>query len=128
MLGVLSGVGRRLIGATFEAATLRTGSIRRAQRRLDKLAASSCRFLICLPYLKAGGAERVAANLTHALTHLYGPESVAILVTDFSGLLVRLIFPENVFNSYPPGVKITKIVSASRADYDERVWDLMSAV
>src|SRR5215813_4053425 len=108
---VMSGLGRRLIRAAYARATLRTGSIRRAQRRLDALAARGCRFLICIPYLKSGGAERVAANLTHALSHLYGPENVAVLVTDWSGLMVRLIFSENVFNNYPSGVQIVDVTA-----------------
>lgn len=124
---VMSGVARRLIGGIYAWTTLRTASIRCAQRRLDQLAAGGCRFLICIPYLKSGGAERVAANLTHALAHLYGPESVAVLVTDWSGLIVRLMFPENTPNSYPHGITFTKIVGLS-ATYDERVWDLMTAV
>ena len=126
--GITRGVARRLMRTTCDHVTLRTRSIRRAQQRLDILAAKGCRFLICIPYLKSGGAERVAANLAHALSELYGPDSVAILVTDWSGLAVRLIFPENVFTSYPPKVPITKIVAASRAGYEERVWDLMSAL
>jgi glycosyltransferase involved in cell wall biosynthesis len=95
---------------------------------LAEFAAERRRFVICIPYLKSGGGERVAANLAHALSHLYGPDSVAVLVTDWSGLIVRLIFPENVLTSYPPDVPILKIVPLSRAPYDERVWDLMTAL
>ena len=72
-----------------------------AQQRLDKLAACGCRFLIAIPYLKSGGAERVAANLAQAFVDLYGPKSVAVLVTDWSGLVVRVAFPENVALQLP---------------------------
>ena len=125
---VLAGVGQRAIGAVVSRATLRTRSIRQAQRRLGALAARRCRVLIALPYLKSGGAELVAANLTRALTHLYGPESVAIVVTDWSSVAVRIAFPENTFNNYPPEVRITNIVALSRAPYDDRVWELMGAI
>ena len=117
----------RLARAVYARGTFRTQAIRNAQHRLDTLAASGCRFLICIPYLKSGGAERVAANLAHALSHLYGPESVAVLVTDWSGLVVRIIFSENVFNNYPRGVQIVDATAMSHASYDERVWDLMTA-
>jgi hypothetical protein len=127
-MSIVSGVMRRIAGAAYARATFRTNSIRKAQRRLDTLAARGSRFLVCIPYLKSGGAERVASNLTHALAHLYGPESVAVLVTDWSGLIVRLIFPENSPNSYPSGVKFTDIVSLGRASYDERVWDVMTSL
>ena len=122
------GIVMRLAGAVYARATLRTHAVRKAQRRLDTLAARGCRFLICIPYLKSGGAERVAANLAHALAHLYGPESVAVLVTDWSGLMVRIVFPENVFNNYPSGVQIVNVTAMSHAPYDERVWDLMTAI
>ena len=73
---------------------------------------------------KSGGAERVAANLAQAFSLLYGPDSVAVLVTDWSGLA----FPENVFASYPRGVPIIKVVALSRASFHERTWDLMTAL
>jgi len=122
------GIVMRLASAVYTRGTLRTFAVRKAQRRLDALAARGCRFLICIPYLKSGGAERVAANLAHALSHLYGPESVAVLVTDWSGLFVRIIFSENVFNNYPSGVQIIDVTAMSHASYDERVWDLMTAI
>ena len=53
----------------------RKRAIGQAQQRLDKLAARGCRFLIAIPYLKSGGAERVAANLAQAFVDLYGPKS-----------------------------------------------------
>jgi hypothetical protein len=121
-------VARRVVGEACAYASLRTSSIRRAQGRLAKFATQRRRFIICIPYLKSGGGERVAANLAHALAHLYGPDSVAVLVTDWSGFVVRLIFPENVLTSYPPDVAVLKIVALSRAPYDERVWDLMMAL
>lgn len=121
------GIAMRLARAVYTRGTLRTSAIKKAQRRLDALAARGCRFLICIPYLKSGGAERVAANLAHALSHLYGPESVAVLVTDWSGLVVRLIFSENVFTNYPSGVRIVDVTAMSHASQDERVWDLMTA-
>jgi glycosyltransferase involved in cell wall biosynthesis len=121
-------VARRVVSETYAYASLRTSSIRCAQRRLAKFAMQRRRFVICIPYLKSGGGERVAANLAHALSHLYGPDSVAVLVTDWSGFVVRLIFPENVLTSYPPDVPILKIVSLGRAPYDERVWNLMTAL
>jgi hypothetical protein len=119
---------RRIAGAAYARATLRTRSIRTARHRLDMLAARGCRFLMAIPYLKSGGAERVAANLTHALAHLYGPESIAVLVTDWRGLIVRLIFPERTPNSYPLKVEFTNIVHLGHAPYDERVWDLKTAL
>ncbi|MBO0801402.1 MAG: hypothetical protein J2P31_21490, partial [Blastocatellia bacterium] len=70
----------------------------------------------------------MAANLAHALSHLYGPDSVAVLVTDWSGFVVRLIFPENVFNSYPRGVPILNIVALRQASSHERERDLMTAL
>jgi len=121
-------VMRRIAGAAYARATLRTRSIRTARHRLDMLAARGCRFLMAIPYLKSGGAERVAANLTHALAHLYGPESIAVLVTDWRGLIVRLIFPERTPNSYPLKVEFTNIVHLGHAPYDERVWDLKTAL
>src|ERR1700719_282565 len=121
-------VSRRLIKAIYRRVTRRGSAIRRAQQRLDRLAMQGCRFLICIPYLKSGGAERVAANLTRALTHLYGADSVAVLVTDWAGLFVRLLFPENTATSYPPGVRFTEIASISHAPYEQRVWELMTAL
>src|SRR5689334_17959939 len=122
------GIVTRLAGAVYRRGTLRARAVKTAQRRLDALAVRGCRFLICIPYLKSGGAERVAANLAHALSHLYGPESVAVLVTDWSGLVVRIIFSENVFNNYPIGVQIIDATAMSHASYEERVWDLMTAI
>jgi len=122
------GVARRLVRGVYAHASLQTRSIRRAQRGLATFATQRRRFIICIPYLKSGGGERVAANLAHALSHLYGPDSVAVLVTDWSGFVVRLIFPENVFTSYPRGVPIVDIVALSRAKNDQRVWDLMTAL
>jgi glycosyltransferase involved in cell wall biosynthesis len=121
------GIVVRLARAVYTRGTFRTHAISKAQGRLDALAARGCRFLICIPYLKSGGAERVAANLAHAFSNLYGPESVAVLVTDWSGLMVRLIFSENVFNNYPRGVEIVDITAMSHASFDERVWELMTA-
>jgi glycosyltransferase involved in cell wall biosynthesis len=122
-------MGIRLFGAVHEVmCRLDRRAIRQAQRRLDALAAQGCRFLICIPYLKSGGAERVAANLTKALTHLYGADSVAILVTDWSGLVVRLFFPENSASNYPPDIRFTNIVSLSHTPQRDRVWELMTAV
>lgn len=119
----------RLLGAIRNVMRrLNRRAIRKAQRRLDVLAAQGCRFLICIPYLKSGGAERVAANVAKALTHLYGADSVAVLVTDWSGLMVRLLFPENSANSYPPDIRFTNVVSFSHAPYDDRMWELMTAV
>jgi glycosyltransferase involved in cell wall biosynthesis len=86
------------------------------------------RFVICIPYLKSGGGERVAANLAHAFSHLYGPESAAVLVTDWSGFVVKLIFPENVLNSYPQGVAIVDIVALNRMSKEQRAWDLMTVL
>jgi glycosyltransferase involved in cell wall biosynthesis len=126
--GINMGIARRLARNAYAHASLQTLSIRRAQRRLASVATRHRRFVICLPYLKSGGAEKVAANLAHAFSHLYGPDSVAVLVTDWSGLVVRLIFPENVFTSYPQGVSITNIVALNRAGYHERTWDLMTAL
>jgi glycosyltransferase involved in cell wall biosynthesis len=122
------GIARRLVGHAYAHASLRTLSIRRAQRRLATVATRPRRFVICIPYLKSGGAEKVAANLAHAFSQLYGPDSVAVLVTDWSGLVVRLIFPENVFTSYPRGVPIINIFGLGRAPYHDRTWDLMTAL
>jgi glycosyltransferase involved in cell wall biosynthesis len=121
------GIVMRLARAVYTRGSLRNYAVSKAHDRLDALAARGCRFLICIPYLKSGGAERVAANLAHAFSKLYGPESVAVLVTDWSGLMVRMIFPENVFNNYPSGVQIVDVTAMSHASYDERVWDLMTA-
>ena len=122
------GVTKRLVSTAVSWASFKTASVRSAQRRLAKFSTQRRRFVICIPYLKSGGGERVAANLAHALSHLYGPDSVAVLVTDWSGLVVRFIFPENVLTSYPPDVPILNIVPLNRAPYDERVWDLMTAL
>src|SRR4026209_1898321 len=122
------GVTKRLVSTVVSWASFKTASVRSAQRRLAKFSTQRRRFVICIPYLKSGGGERVAANLAHALSHLYGPDSVAVLVTDWSGLVVRLIFPESVLTSYPPDVPILNIVPLNRAPYDERVWDLMTAL
>jgi glycosyltransferase involved in cell wall biosynthesis len=84
--------------------------------------------VICIPYLKSGGGERVAANLANAFSHLYGPESVAVLVTDWSGFVVSVIFPENVRNSYPQGVPIVDIAALNRMRKERRAWDLMTAL
>jgi glycosyltransferase involved in cell wall biosynthesis len=122
------GVAKRLVNTAVSWASFKTASVRSAQRRLTNFSTQRRRFVICIPYLKSGGGERVAANLAHALSHLYGPDSVAVLVTDWSGLIVRLIFPENVLTSYPSDVPILNIVPLSRASYDNRVWDLMTAL
>ena len=98
------GIVGNLARSAYGYASLRTLSVSRAQRALATAATHPRRFVICLPYLKSGGAERVAANIAHAFSHLYGADSVAVLVTDWSGLVVRLIFPENVFANYPHGV------------------------
>src|SRR4051812_41431305 len=119
MTDILVGAARRALAAAFASVTLRTRAIRKAQKELDAFAARGCRFLICIPYLKSGGAERVAANLATALTDVYGPGCVGVLVTDWSGLAVRLIFPENSATSYPREVAFTNIVALSRAPYDD---------
>ena len=127
-MGGEDGGSKKIFGGAYARASFRTTSIRRAQRRLTHSATQRRRFVICIPYLKSGGGERVAANLAHALSHLYGPDSVAVLVTDWSGFVVRLIFPENVFTSYPPAVPIVNIVALNRAPYDQRVWELMTTL
>ncbi len=101
--------------------------IKRDQRRLDRLSTEGCRFLIAIPYLKSGGAEKVAANLASALAQLYGPDSVAIIVTDWSGWVVKLLFPENVPTAYP-NIRFVNVVNLSLAPHQECVWDLMSAI
>jgi glycosyltransferase involved in cell wall biosynthesis len=121
-------IAGRLVRAILVRITLRHRAIRRAQSRLDRLAARRVRFLICIPYLKSGGGELVACNLAHAFKHLYGPGSCAVLVTDWSGLIVKLIFPENTFNRYPDGVEIVDIVALSHLPYQQRLWELMTAI
>ena len=124
----MKAIARRVLATAWASASGRKRAIHRAQQRLDKLAACGCRFLIVIPYLKSGGAERVAANLAQAFVDLHGPKSVAVLVTDWSGLTVSIAFPENVATSYPPGVPFVDVVALSHAPHVERVWDIMSAI
>lgn len=79
------------------------------------------RFLICLPWLRAGGAERVAANLVHAISGLYGPESVAVLVLDFTGAWVRKRYPDDVpiESWFPSGVPVIDL--SETADIDRKL-------
>jgi glycosyltransferase involved in cell wall biosynthesis len=121
-------IASRLASTAWNRVTLRYHATRRAQLRLDKLAERRVRFLICIPYLKSGGGEKVAANLAHAFAHLYGPDSCAVLVTDWNGLVVRLVFPENVFNNYPDGVPIVDVVALRRLPHQQRLWELMTAI
>ena len=103
-------------------------AIHRAQQRLDKLAACGCRFLIAIPYLRSGGAERVAGNLAQAFVELYGSESVAVLVTDWSGLTVRVAFPENHALHYPVGVPVVDITALRGGSHWERTLGLTTAI
>jgi glycosyltransferase involved in cell wall biosynthesis len=116
------GISARVIGAGRAA--------RKAQSSLERLARQRRRFVICIPYLKFGGAEKVAANLAHALAHLYGPDSVAVLVTDWSRLTVRIAFPEDasIWEWFPPGVPVVDIVAMRSLPWYPRNLSLMIAL
>jgi glycosyltransferase involved in cell wall biosynthesis len=121
-------IAGRALASAWAAASGRERAIRQAQQRLDKLAAGGCRFLIAIPYLKSGGAERVAANLAQAFVDLHGPQSVAILVTDWSGLTVRVAFPENHAVRYPADVPVVDIIALRGASFWERTLSLTAAL
>jgi glycosyltransferase involved in cell wall biosynthesis len=103
---------------------------RRAQSNLETLARQRRRFVICIPFLKFGGAEKVAANLAHALAHLYGPDSVAVLVTDWSRLAVRIAFPEDasIREWFPAGVPVVDIAGMRQLQPYPRRLSLMIAL
>ncbi len=105
-----------------------TGAVKRAKKRLLNATNQKSRFLICIPYLKSGGAERVVANICTVLAEKYGPDSVTILVTDWNSLVVRMLFPENTSNNYPKNIKFVDVTSLSHASYDDRVWSLLLAI
>ncbi len=107
------GAGSRLAGSVLARVPGRGWAARRAHRALDRIASRRRRVVICIPFLKFGGAERVAANLATALAHLYGPDSVAVLVTDWSRIAVRIAFPEDasIRAWFPPGVPVADIAA-----------------
>ena len=81
------------------------------------------RFLICLPWLCAGGAERVAANLVHAISGLHGPESVAVLVLDYTPAWVRKRYPDDfpIRSWFPSEVPVVDLSGTADIDRNLRV-------
>jgi glycosyltransferase involved in cell wall biosynthesis len=125
-----SGFSRRIAVGVVRHLTGRNIAASRAHARLNELAARHPRFLIAIPFLKFGGAERVAANLAAALRQLHGPGSVAILVTDWSRLLVRVAFPEDasIRSWFPPDVPLVDIVAMRSMQWYERAIALRIAL
>jgi glycosyltransferase involved in cell wall biosynthesis len=124
------GIWRRGAKALY-ARIIGTGiAARKAQSNLETLARQRRRFVICIPFLKFGGAEKVAANLAHAFAHLYGPDSVAVLVTDWSRLTVRIAFPEDasIREWFPTGVPVVDIVGMRELQWYPRSLSLMIAL
>lgn len=130
MLGVTPGVGRRLVWAVASRLLGRRAAAIRAQRTFEALAVQHPRFLIAIPFLKFGGAERVAANLAAALTRLYRPGSVAVVATDWSRLSVGVAFREDatIRTWFPPEVPVLDISAIRAMQRDERTPALMIAL
>lgn len=103
---------------------------RRAQRDLESVAEQRRRFVICIPLLKLGSGERVAANLAHAFAHLYGPQSVAVLVTDGSRFAVRVAFPKDasIRAWFPPRVPVVDVGAMRRLQRYPRSLSLRIAL
>src|SRR5215471_13368908 len=81
------------------------------------------RALICVPWLRSGGADKVAANLAHALSDLYGPKSVAVVVLDYSRAFVRKRYPReaSVSSWFPKGVAIIDLSDTTDIDRSQRL-------
>lgn len=126
----MMGIVGRLVAGAYARVTGRGSAARSAQHELEYLARRRRRFLICIPFLKFGGAEKVAANLAHALAHLYGPESVAVLVTDWSRFTVRIAFPEDasIRAWFPSGVPVLDIAAMRRLPWYPRSLSLRIAL
>jgi glycosyltransferase involved in cell wall biosynthesis len=97
-----------------------------AFRKFDGLFSSNYRILICIPWLRVGGAERVAANLAAALRHLYGPGSVAVLVLDFTADQIRKHNRnEPTADSwFPPDVPVIDMTETVTLEHDQRLAGL----
>jgi glycosyltransferase involved in cell wall biosynthesis len=118
----VSGILARVSGAAIAAT--------KAQQNLEALAAQRRRFVICIPFLKFGGAEKVAANLAHGLVSLYGPDCVAVLVTDWSRMAVRVAFPEDasIRDWFPPGAPVVDIAAMRWLPWYPRSLSIMIAL
>ena len=94
-----------------------------AFRKFDGLFSNKYRILICIPWLRVGGAERVAANLAAALRHLYGPGSVAVLVLDFTADQIRKHYRNEPTADlwFPPDVPVFDMTETLSLDRDQRL-------
>jgi glycosyltransferase involved in cell wall biosynthesis len=91
--------------------------------RHDALFTHPYRAIVCVPWQRSGGAEKVAANLAHAMSDLYGPQSVAILVLDFTPAYVKNRYPHepSVISWFPKGVSIIDLSDTTDMDSGERI-------
>ena len=94
-----------------------------AFRKFDGLFSNEYRILICIPWLRVGGAERVAANLAAALRHLYGPGSVAVLVLDFTADQIRKQYRNEPAADlwFPPDVPVFDMTETLTLERDQRL-------
>jgi hypothetical protein len=80
------------------------------------------RVLICVPWLRTGGADKVAANLAHALSNLYGPKSVAVLVLDYTRAFVKKRYPDDVsIRWFPKKVPVFDLSDTKEIDSQHRI-------
>jgi glycosyltransferase involved in cell wall biosynthesis len=81
------------------------------------------RVLICVPWLRTGGADKVAANLAHALSDLYGPKSVAVLILDYTRAFVKKRYPDDVSSRswFPKEVPVFDLSDTKKIDSQHRI-------
>jgi glycosyltransferase involved in cell wall biosynthesis len=81
------------------------------------------RVLICVPWLRMGGADKVAANLAHTLSNLYGPKSVAVLVLDYTRAYVKKRYPDDMSTRFwfPRKVPIIDLSDTKQIDSQYRI-------
>ena len=92
-------------------------------RKFDVLFDHKHRVLVCIPWLRVGGAERVAANLAAAIRHLYGRGSVAVLVLDYTPDQIRRRYPNEPKADFwfPPDVPVVDLSETLALNGDQRI-------
>ena len=87
-------------------------------KKFDALFTQRYRVLICIPWVRIGGAERVAANLAATIRHLFGKHAVAVLVLDFTYAQIQKRFPNEptIHSWFPSDVPIIDLTETTTLD------------